>query len=155
MAKLNKWGTVKYVGGDNTWKLGEVQPLPLDNIKVGQTVFLKQDIIEPCNDHSPGGRLGRWGDAVLVTRISIRVKDEPMGVDNKRGFCELIHCYYVHHFDMPGDVTFGVYRNEILPTDPLLTKDDQERYLSKSSYKTLEDRFKPREKKRGLITYCD
>lgn len=115
------------------------KPLPLNNIKVGQVIFLKMTISEGPNDYSPGGIYGRRGDAVVVTEIvAYQDKDAPKSDD----YCTVKYRYSVAHCDYEGDAGFVVDRWEVMPTDPLVTVNEQRDYLAYSyRYKTLDARF--------------
>lgn len=120
--------------------------LRLDIIKKGDLVFLKTDITEGPNEHGPGGFIARRGDPVIVQRI-FGTNPTYSSFKNKK-VCEISWRYIVSHPNIFGGHEFGVYRHEIMPTDPLITTNDQKLYLQSSRFKNLEDRFKIKEKKK-------
>lgn len=120
--------------------------LRLDIIKKGDLVFLRTSITEQPNEHGPGGFIAHRGDPVIVQRIF--ATNPSYTTLNKDKVCEISWRYVVSHPNIFGGHEFGVYRHEIMNTDPVLTKHDETTYLSKSSFKTLDDRFKIKEKKK-------
>lgn len=119
------------------------EPPLLSLIKVGQIVFLKERIAEGPNDHSPGGIFGYRGDAVMVKSIRAYQHIDGWKYDKERNYCEINWSYGVYHLDVTDGTAFTVYRNEIMPTDPLLTVEEQREYCrTRGRYKTLESRFK-------------
>lgn len=115
------------------------KPLPLDNIKVGQVVFLKEQIAEGPNEYSPGGVYGQRGDAVVVLTIGCY---RDMAATKSDDYCTVKYRYSVKHCDYEEEGGFVVDRWEVMPTDPLVTVQEQRNYINhRGRYKTLESRF--------------
>lgn len=115
------------------------KPLPLDTIKVGQVVFLRELISEGSNDYSPAGTYGKRGDAVVVLCISSYPDRTAPKSDD---YCTIKYRYSVKHCDYEDDGGFVVDRWEISPYDPLVTVKEQRDYINyRGRYKTLESRF--------------
>lgn len=117
--------------------------IPINIIRPGDTIYAKERISEGPNEYSPGGIFAYRGDALLVTNILITAEFDRFG-DPRNDVCLLCYKYGVRHFDADPKTGFYVYRKEIMPTDPLLTVEDQRTYLqTRGRYKTLESRFDP------------
>ncbi len=112
---------------------------PINIIRPGDTVYIKERIASGPDDYSPGGIYAERGDMVLVTKILIT--SEYNGKKSPESTtCTLCYKYGVRHFYADPETGFFVYRNEIMPTDPLVTHEEQQQYMRMYGYDKLEDR---------------
>ena len=115
----------------------------MKGIKVGDIVFIKKGVFQPADDHGPGGMLAKRGDAVVVTAIRVNPNDYVTAqIDKEAKSCELKYTITVRHPWVKDGSGFIVYRNEIMPTDPLVTIVEQREWCGSKGKEALEARFR-------------
>lgn len=140
-AKLHKLRHESFKENHRLVGLDFYRNLPINVIRTGDTVYAKERIAEGPNEYSPGGIFAFRGDALLVTKIMVTAEYDRFAAQ-QNDVCLLCWKYAVRHFDAKPDTAFWVYRNEIMPTDPLITHHDKDVYIrTRGRYKTLESRF--------------
>lgn len=88
--------------------------------KIGQRVWIKHDIFEGADDHSPAGWIAYKGDQLEIVR---------------KGLCEpFVHVRHPNGL-VPKDSYFVVKESELMDQTPLVTIIEQQDYIKRHGHK--------------------